>query len=70
MVRLIRWMLGLCNHQYSTFEKSEVLYTGKEGDVQDIDLAMRGAVKGHLYKQACTRPGCMHIRHKYIKEPK
>lgn len=45
MIKLIRWLLGLCNHTYDTTSTVPVTYQGNEGNMLDIDMAFKGVVK-------------------------
>lgn len=62
MIKLIRWLLGLCNHTYDTTTTVPVYYQGNEGNMLDIDMAFKGVVKYYAHRQMCTKPGCRHIR--------
>jgi hypothetical protein len=57
MLRLLRWLIGFCTHDYELLSITDVKYVGDEGPIQALDLAHRGAIKYQALRMRCTRCG-------------
>lgn len=62
MIRFLRWMLGLCNHQYVIYDEVDVPYRGDEGSFVAIDMAFQGVIKYRAIRRRCIKPNCCKIK--------
>lgn len=67
MIKLIRKLLGLCNHEWVLDHIIETKFRGDEGKFIHIDMAKAGRIKHRDYILTCSRCGKLKIKRKSHK---
>lgn len=65
MIKVFRWMLGLCNHHYAVVHIEDVPWNASMGGFIAIDLAHDGTLHHRAYTQSCKK--CGNVKVKRIK---
>lgn len=65
MLKIIRWMLGLCDHHYAVVSIEDVKWNASMGGLIACDLAKAGTLHHRNYTQACQK--CAKVKVNRIK---
>lgn len=65
MLRIVRWLLGLCDHRYEVIHVEDVRWNSSMGGMIACDLAKAGTLHHRAYTQAC--PHCGNVKVNRVK---
>lgn len=65
MIYLIKWLLGLCRHDFEPYKVEDVGYNGLEGGLQAIDLKQQKVVKYRAFTMCCRNCGKVKVQKVY-----
>lgn len=66
MIKILRWLLGLCEHNYKVVHIENVAWrSDQKGRIIDVDMAHAGVIHHRSFTIHCTK--CTNVKVKRIK---